>query len=241
MINWKKKHKVLILPTAFLCLFMLTVSPALASLTTSVDDDLLLNDGAYVEEIYTADPNDFAYRRIVSQTVNGNLDSNTYDTGNPVYFSEVPYVLFEGHRYFQFIFDAQEPVPTPEIWITDIRIFAPSTVNTGTGIPIFDMTETIYLNSTTPLSYSPQDAGGDFALYIPVSLFADKDLTGGSTLNFESTISLSFAGNDSWILDNEGMFFDDNDPIVDVPIPGAVWLLGSGIVGLVGIRRKFKK
>ena len=26
-----------------------------------------------------------------------------------------------------------------------------------------------------------------------------------------------------------------------VPIPGAVWLLGSGLAGLVGIRRKFKK
>lgn len=26
-----------------------------------------------------------------------------------------------------------------------------------------------------------------------------------------------------------------------VPIPGAVWLLGSGLIGLVGLRRKFKK
>ena len=26
-----------------------------------------------------------------------------------------------------------------------------------------------------------------------------------------------------------------------VPIPGAVWLLGAGLLGLVGIRRKFKK
>jgi hypothetical protein len=26
-----------------------------------------------------------------------------------------------------------------------------------------------------------------------------------------------------------------------VPIPGAVWLLGSGLIGLVGIRRRFKK
>jgi hypothetical protein len=25
-----------------------------------------------------------------------------------------------------------------------------------------------------------------------------------------------------------------------VPIPGAIWLLGSGLVGLVGIRRRFK-
>jgi len=30
----------------------------------------------------------------------------------------------------------------------------------------------------------------------------------------------------------------DNPP---VPIPSAVWLLGSGLVGLVGLRRKFKK
>ena len=26
-----------------------------------------------------------------------------------------------------------------------------------------------------------------------------------------------------------------------VPIPGAVWLLGSGLIGIVGIKRKFKK
>ena len=26
-----------------------------------------------------------------------------------------------------------------------------------------------------------------------------------------------------------------------VPIPGAVWLLGSGLIGLVGLRRKYKK
>ena len=26
-----------------------------------------------------------------------------------------------------------------------------------------------------------------------------------------------------------------------VPLPGAVWLLGSGLLGLVGLRRKFKK
>jgi hypothetical protein len=26
-----------------------------------------------------------------------------------------------------------------------------------------------------------------------------------------------------------------------VPVPAAVWLLGSGLIGLLGIRRKFKK
>lgn len=31
------------------------------------------------------------------------------------------------------------------------------------------------------------------------------------------------------------------DDVTVAPIPGAVWLLGSGLVGLVGIRRRFKK
>jgi hypothetical protein len=29
--------------------------------------------------------------------------------------------------------------------------------------------------------------------------------------------------------------------IAPVPIPGALWLLGSGLIGIVGIRKKFKK
>lgn len=32
----------------------------------------------------------------------------------------------------------------------------------------------------------------------------------------------------------------DDVSVAVVPIPGAVWLLGSGLVGLVGLRRKFK-
>ena len=48
-----------------------------------------------------------------------------------------------------------------------------------------------------------------------------------------------------------GAFWDDStDPYLGawvyttetpVPIPGAVWLLGSGLIGIVGVRRKFKK
>jgi hypothetical protein len=35
------------------------------------------------------------------------------------------------------------------------------------------------------------------------------------------------------------LFLDDVS-VQQVPIPGAVWLLGSGLVGLAGLRRKFK-
>lgn len=33
----------------------------------------------------------------------------------------------------------------------------------------------------------------------------------------------------------------DGDVGSPVPLPGAIWLLGSGLIGIVGIRRKFKK
>lgn len=36
-------------------------------------------------------------------------------------------------------------------------------------------------------------------------------------------------------------FAMDNLDVNIVPIPGAMWLLGSGIIGLVGLRKKFKK
>jgi hypothetical protein len=35
--------------------------------------------------------------------------------------------------------------------------------------------------------------------------------------------------------------FDGSSTTPPVPVPGAVWLLGSGLVGIVGVRRKFKK
>jgi len=33
-------------------------------------------------------------------------------------------------------------------------------------------------------------------------------------------------------------FFLDDVDVSPVPIPGAVWLLGSGIVGLIGLKRR---
>ena len=37
-----------------------------------------------------------------------------------------------------------------------------------------------------------------------------------------------------------GWMYMDDISVNQVPIPGAVWLLGSGLVGLAGLRRKFK-
>jgi hypothetical protein len=40
---------------------------------------------------------------------------------------------------------------------------------------------------------------------------------------------------------SDGTVLLDSGETTLVPIPGAIWLLGSGIFGIVGIRRKFKK
>ena len=44
------------------------------------------------------------------------------------------------------------------------------------------------------------------------------------------------AGGDWWSLPTDMAF-----ELMTVPIPGAVWLLGSGLIGLVAVRRRFKK
>jgi len=40
---------------------------------------------------------------------------------------------------------------------------------------------------------------------------------------------------------NNNMLFGANFQFEVVPIPSALWLLGSGLIGIVGIRRKFKR
>jgi hypothetical protein len=51
--------------------------------------------------------------------------------------------------------------------------------------------------------------------------------------------------NPEWVsVDVQGMNVMIWNGIIEhqcVPIPAAVWLLGSGLIGLVGVRRKFKK
>ena len=46
---------------------------------------------------------------------------------------------------------------------------------------------------------------------------------------------------DAWVTwDSGGVDFEAIGVINTVPVPGAVWLLGSGLLGFIGIRRKMK-
>jgi len=46
---------------------------------------------------------------------------------------------------------------------------------------------------------------------------------------------------DLWIRNDPTYFFLDDVDVSPVPIPGAVWLLGSGIVELIGLKRRMRK
>jgi choice-of-anchor C domain-containing protein len=60
------------------------------------------------------------------------------------------------------------------------------------------------------------------------------------TFYFTATSSTSTLTFTSLTSDDYGPALDDIS-VNAVPIPGAVWLLGSGLLGLVAIRRRFKK
>ena len=69
-------------------------------------------------------------------------------------------------------------------------------------------------------------------------------MTTMSYLNHTTAIGVNFglnynvgATSDYYDFSPTKQFQVDVDP---VPIPGAVWLLGSGLFGLLGLRRKFR-
>jgi hypothetical protein len=51
----------------------------------------------------------------------------------------------------------------------------------------------------------------------------------------------NFAGSNPWVQPSRDVMAQFVVTAAPVPIPAAVWLLGSGLIGLVGIRRRFKK
>lgn len=85
-------------------------------------------------------------------------------------------------------------------------------------------------------SYLTGNSGTDTFLNYPGSLFDSGDphaVLIEARQNFSGYGDLS----DNQTI-NRSRYYDYYNP---VPIPGAVWLLGSGLVGLVGFRRKSKK
>ena len=208
-----------------LCLAMLIPSMVSAITVPGNDDHVSLNDGVYADGTSTAN--------IATEI----LSMRNETASNDISISSVPYFDIAGSRYFQFIYDSNESSDTG-ISIDDIVI----SVNSG-ALEIWNYDNStfgsILLNYSSPFTSSPQNPGGDMALYIPVALFNDAGQTGSDMLRLTVTQSDSHNGDDKWGVTSGGAFFGPDEPVIDpVPVPAALWLFGSGLLGLIGIARR---
>jgi hypothetical protein len=64
---------------------------------------------------------------------------------------------------------------------------------------------------------------------------------GISPISFGTTLTNWVVGDSSTLYSPQPTFVGGNVTVNAVPIPGALWLLGSGLIGMVGIRRKLRK
>ena len=110
---------------------------------------------------------------------------------------------------------------------------------------------TVYETYTVPVNSNPShlvDVSWSLVAGQTYNLISNKAGNGmwDSYSNFP-TANAHIRVDGSWADDGSGGHYLSTDlwlhfnDLTTVPIPGAVWLLGSGLIGIVGVRRKFKK
>lgn len=153
------------------------------------------------------------------------IGSGTFDTNTGNWLLNMPTVFVLTYSGYATRVDLQ--LTTQNIWIP--KHYTPGYWTTTASPMVLDET------SVVPWGDLNLVAGG----LVPFA----QDLT----LNYDWTLINAIAANySSWKIDSNGFAglqyefnIYGNDPLISsVPVPAAVWLFGSGLIGLLGLGRK---
>lgn len=90
---------------------------------------------------------------------------------------------------------------------------------------------------STPTTIAVYDASYKLIESYNLTFVTDGSTNSGMFIGFqETTVNISY-----FTLTDNYIGITNLTTAGPVPLPGAVWLLGSGLLGLVGLRRKFKR
>lgn len=90
------------------------------------------------------------------------------------------------------------------------------------------------------LNWVYSSVGANAGLKIVVSGNTYSLYVNGGTSPFATLTTDMFASGGVGLYDRFPLMSFDNFMVSNVPIPGAVWLFGAGLIGLIGVRRKMK-
>ncbi len=230
------------LPPALFLLCVLAAGPSLADIivTDGLDYALGLNDGAYIPDS-RAHASEFAARDITRHRPN---TDGAGEATRAFTLDDIAIIESGGDRFFNFTYDSQEVnrisgAGDPQITLEAIAISAG-------GFLIWSSAEPIVLNpndGATAYTATHHAAGGDLELYVPVSLFYGKGLTGSSALDLYSSVSGNDAAHEEWIAKKgDGPAFSSYSGLFeDVPEPAILLLVFFGLIGVMILERAFNK
>jgi hypothetical protein len=129
----------------------------------------------------------------------------------------------------QAIYDSYQIVD--KTWVLGEHLMAPS--NTWEKVVLDE-------NGTANISFQfTPNSDFEWSLSLESVVFLDASLENTeATLDFSHTIKTSYTGPDGTTTISASGLFPTSAPLSSVPVPAAVWLFGSGLFGLTGLRRK---
>ena len=175
----------------------------------------------------------------------GVIEFGTGNRHDSINRSTLGLVDIGGTLYREFAFDMNEPgnqnsllsLDTIEIYISDVgNLTGYDFAGAATLIYDMDFGEDSWIKLDATLQGGPGSGSSDLLMYIPDALFAgsaygdDPFVYLYSETGGQGGALANHAGDEAWV-------YLSSD-VAPVPLPAAVWLFASGLIGLIGFSRR---